>query len=92
MRLVVDYNPQSVSVEIRGRPMTIGIGKSVVKEYTDERPYYDGDYVVEPSAHGDVVLQTKNKVMRDDVTVKKIYYAEVSNIKDGMTAYIAEPE
>ena len=53
-------------------------------------PYYDGPYTVDPSAHGDIVLQTSGYVMGDDVTVNKIYYAEVSNLADGMTAYIAD--
>ena len=53
-------------------------------------PYYDGPYVVDPSAHSDIILQTSGYVMGDDVTVNKIYYAEVSNLANGMTAYIAD--
>ena len=53
-------------------------------------PYYDGPYVVDPSAHNEIVLQTSGYVMGSDVTVNKIYYAEVSNLANGMTAYIAD--
>ena len=53
-------------------------------------PYYDGPYVVDPSAHGEIILQTSGYIMGTDVTVNKIYYAEVSNLADGMTAYIAD--
>lgn len=52
--------------------------------------YYDGPYVVDPSAHGEIVLHTDGKAMANNVTVNKIYYAEVSNPADGMTAYIAD--
>lgn len=52
--------------------------------------YYDGPYVVDPSAHGEIVLETNGKAMADNVTVNKIYYAEVSNLADGVTAYIAD--
>ena len=52
--------------------------------------YYDGPYVVDPSAHGEIVLHKDGKAMANNVTVNKIYYAEVSNPADGMTAYIAD--
>lgn len=52
--------------------------------------YYDGPYIVDPSAHNEIVLETDGLIMGNDVTVNKIYYAEVSNLADGMTAYIAD--
>ena len=53
---------------------------------------YAGPYEVDPSAHEDITLATRNLAMRDDITVNKIYYAEVSNLSNGVTAYIAEHE
>lgn len=53
-------------------------------------PYYSGPYTVDPSTHGDIVLETAGYAMSDDITVNKIYYAEVSNPADGVTAYIAD--
>lgn len=52
-------------------------------------PYYDGEYVVTPRAWNETILPTKEKQMRDDVTVLRVPYYETHNDKDGMTAYIA---
>ena len=48
---------------------------------------YEGPYLVIPKTI-DQVLATKNKTMRDDVTVTEIPYAETSNIH-GTTVVIA---
>ena len=48
---------------------------------------YDGDYVIIPKAVGQM-LPTKDKVMKDNVTVEKIPYAEVTNNSGGTTATI----
>lgn len=44
-----------------------------------EVSYYDGDYVVIPLAEEEKVLETKNKLMSDDVTVKKVPSYSVDN-------------
>ena len=49
--------------------------------------YYDGDYVVTPRKVEQSLL-TKEKRMRDDVTVLAINYSEVLNIGGGLTANI----
>lgn len=51
---------------------------------------YEGPYEVTPRAHSEIVLETKNKTMEDDVTVHKVPYYETTNLYDGKTAYIAE--
>ena len=50
-------------------------------------PNYTGAYVVDPRKV-EQVLETKNKSMRDDVTVNPIFYAETSNLGGGLTAVI----
>lgn len=50
---------------------------------------YDGQYEVTPSAHNPIVLETREKLMADDVTVNKIPYYETSN-ESGLTVYIAD--
>ena len=50
-------------------------------------PYYAGAYEVDPRKV-EQVLETKNKSMRDDVTVNPIFYAETSNLGGGLTAVI----
>lgn len=49
---------------------------------------YDGDYIVIPKAFTEQVLETKEKKMEDNVTVKEIPYYETSNIEGGSTVYI----
>lgn len=51
---------------------------------------YGGPYEVTPSAHDPIILETANKTMESDVTVRKIPYYETVNLFDGKTAYIAE--
>lgn len=50
---------------------------------------YQGEYVVTPKL-GEQTMQTKEKVMLDDVTVKAIPCFRVSNNSGGNTVYIAE--
>lgn len=49
---------------------------------------YSGAYDVTPRAGEDVILPTKDRQMRADVTVRKVPYFEVANDK-GDTVYIA---
>lgn len=52
----------------------------------DRLPDYKGPYSVTPKTT-EIVLETKNKSMRDDVTVFQVPYAEVPNT-DGTTVVI----
>lgn len=49
---------------------------------------YDGPYAVTPATYREQVLATKNKSMREDVTVGKIPVYEVSNTTGGLTLTI----
>lgn len=51
---------------------------------------YEGIYEIIPSVFEKQILETKNKKMTDDVTVKEIPYAEVSNEAGGETITIGE--
>ena len=51
-------------------------------------PAYEGDYVVTPKPLEEQILETKDFRMTDDVTVKEIPYAEVTNPVGGKTAII----
>lgn len=51
--------------------------------------FYKGDYVVTPKANENTILQTKDKIMEENVLVLDIPYYEVSN-EDGITICIAE--
>ena len=49
---------------------------------------YEGPYEVTPRAHNETILETRNKLMADNVTVLEIPYWETTN-PDGKTVYIA---
>ena len=51
-------------------------------------PWYEGPYSVTPKAFDETVLPTRQKSMRNDVTVEEIPYQEVSN-PNGTTVVIA---
>lgn len=53
---------------------------------------YDGNYEVVPNAFNTQILPTTNKLLTQDIVVKKIPYYETSNIQQGITVYIAEEE
>lgn len=61
------------------------------KEYITRTtlPTYDGEYVIEPTSQQQV-LNTANKAMTDDLTIKRIPYAETTNDKGGTTLYIGK--
>ena len=49
---------------------------------------YEGVYSFYPSLSSDIILQTKQKKLRDDITCYKVPYAEVSNPQGGETITI----
>lgn len=51
---------------------------------------YSGATYVIPSTEDNIVLETQYKKVLSDITVKKIFYAEVSNESGGYTATIGE--
>lgn len=51
-----------------------------------DMPVYDGDYEVVPASY-EQQLQTKDKFVKKDITVKSIPFIETSN-DDGTTVYI----
>ena len=50
---------------------------------------YEGEYDIIPKAFEDEILNTKNKRLSKDITVKEIPYYETSNVSGGLTVYIA---
>ena len=54
-----------------------------------ETETYNGDYTVVPMAFDEQILQTRSKLMSDDVTVTQVPLYETSNEANGTTAYIA---
>lgn len=54
----------------------------------EEIETYDGDYAVTPKLYDDVILPTKDRRMKADVTVLKIPQFETSNESGGKTLFI----
>ena len=52
---------------------------ALIEGNTISYPSYDGDYIVIPKAREEQTLETKNKVTRDNITVKEIPYHETLN-------------
>ena len=48
---------------------------------------YEGPYVIDPKFYNQY-LETKNKIMVDDVTVNQIEVSRISNVHGGITVYI----
>lgn len=57
--------------------------------YTGGEPY-TGGYEVTPKVSQSTILETANKVLAKDVTVKRIPQFEVSNEADGKTLIVGE--
>ena len=49
---------------------------------------YVGEYVVTPSRKTQII-ETQNKLLKENITIVEIPYAEVSNLGGGNTFYIA---
>lgn len=60
---------------------------TVIKVVTVTGDMYDGPYDVTPRIES-VILETRNKTMREDVTVYEIPYVEVRNPVGGKTVTI----
>ena len=50
---------------------------------------YEGDYIVTPKVSAQI-LETKQKVMTDDLTIMEIPFFNVSNTSGGSTVYIGK--
>ena len=80
--------PETVKAKLNADVPDTVKGTLCVSVAGDGRPY-EGEYDVIPSAHTSIILPTKKRVLSDDVIVRKIYAAEVSNPAGGNTYYIA---
>lgn len=75
-----------MDIESHKIPITLDV-KDYIGTYTPEGvETYEGDYTVVPKTT-EQELYTKNKMMKDDVTVQKIPYHEISN-ETGTTVVI----
>lgn len=68
------------------------IDLDVDEVYGTSADQYEGNYIVTPKAFEQTVLETKSKLMLDDVTVLEIPYYRTSNPSGGDTIFIGHNE
>lgn len=81
---------QEIELDIETNFQEYDLLNDVVINVTEyDVPNYEGDYIVTPMVHSEVVLETKDKRCTDDITVLKVPKSETSN-EFGTTFYIGE--
>lgn len=91
MRLRVDFSQESTALGVRfADKSTFSCGFGQLTEIGTDRQHYAGAYDVVPGRE-ESVLETKDMVMDDDVTVHPIPFYQVSNLSGGKTVYIGGP-
>lgn len=83
LQSLIDY--ANATTEESAEDLTTAV-KDLVDGYGKDVPEYTGEYNVTPATE-EQCLPTKNKLMRDDITVREIPYYETSN-DTGTTVYI----
>lgn len=62
----------------------------VIAVNSGDIPVYDGAYSVTPKVYEETTLETKQKLMQQNVTVSRIPQYQVSNDAEGVTLIIGE--
>lgn len=78
-----------IKLKVTDSTVRLKIPVTVVHESTDGE-IYQGDYTVTPKVTKEVLLQTKSKVMKNNVTVLKVPQFEVSNDAGGKTLILGD--
>lgn len=91
VKLTVDTSKRvyAIAAESDTEDIELSSSMAIVIEGSSDIPYYNGDYVVNPKAKSEIILETKNKRCRENITVNKIQTSQTHNIY-GTTFYIAE--
>lgn len=77
---------QDIPMHIKRPAIQMSVQPAVIV-YAEDAKKYDGEYTVEPDWH-DQTLETKDKIMVDDMTVKTIHMWEFDNDAGGVTCVI----
>lgn len=78
-----------IKLKVTDSTIRLKVPVTVVHESTDGE-IYQGDYTVTPKITEEVLLQTKSKVMNNNVTVLKVPQFEVSNDAGGKTLILGD--
>lgn len=77
---------ESLSGRIQGTAFISGAIQAGISDV----PKYAGETTVTPKVENETVLPTRDKIVKDDITVLKIPQFEVSNTSGGYTLIIGE--
>lgn len=74
------------------RPSTLAgvIPGRLVFQLPKDTPIYEGEYEVTPSVYAAQTLETQGMVLRENVQIHQIPFAEVSNTSGGTTVTIGK--
>ena len=73
----------TASIRFHAEPHVVAVNSGDV-------PVYDGIYSVTPKVYEETTLETKRKLMQNNVTVSRIPQYHVSNDAEGITLIIGE--
>ena len=76
-----------IVITVEDNSEVFNIETDVVVVHSDALPYYTGDYEIDPTFSSQT-LETKDKSMSDDVTIKAIAVQSVTNPSGGNTIFI----
>lgn len=83
---VIDQSAKLHSVD-QGAKLNVPV--TVIYE-SSSGDIYQGDYTVTPKVTKEIILETKTKVMKDDVTISKMPQFEVANEAGGKTLILGD--
>jgi hypothetical protein len=89
--VVFTSKDMSFNVDMKNENKSFTFGFDNIQTVTKEAEYeyYEESYSVTPKATSQV-LETKSKLMKDDLTINKIPFFETSNEQGGNTIYIGD--
>ena len=76
-----------MKVKISTNGINVNFGNVQRVPLEDNYKKYDGEYDITPLAYQQQELETKNKILEENVTVREVPFYEVSNT-EGTTVYI----
>lgn len=87
---VITGNVGIVQNKISGQLSTINNVSGIISITGSANPYpfYDGTTEITPIAHLDILLETEDKIVTDNIIIHEIPYYQTSNLSGGYTVII----
>lgn len=81
-------NKQTLSIKLSGSSELSGV-VNIGGEFMPDPDWYEGAYEITPKITSQT-LPTKEQTMKEDIVIKSIPYAEVTNLANGKTVTIGD--